>query len=213
MSPACVMPTHAAPVATAPGALLCASHRHVLADALAELPPLHHRLGDILGGGATTNSAGRVSGTPIARLPLNLGATEVRAGIVAALASWARVLVEDRDLSPPADAEPDTCAALLARWTSWLATQPYVDELLLELGDLRIRALLLLDLPRVRRRIRLGACPRCGAELLAVLHERRDGLIDTIVSCDGADEQHTYEPWQWARLGERLAAQAGRIGG
>jgi hypothetical protein len=55
--------------------------------------------------------------------------------VPAVLASWARMIAEDRDVTPPAATVPDLCA-FLDRHLDWVTRQDWVDELADELREL-----------------------------------------------------------------------------
>lgn len=81
-------------------------------------------------------SGGRVKKDPPAPVDLNVVDTRDQrtSAVVAAVAGWARVLVEDLRLSTTPSDVADA-AALLDRHSRWLAAQPFADEVCAEIRD------------------------------------------------------------------------------
>lgn len=117
-----------------PGLLLCRRCYANLAKDLAAIASLWHHLADMLipvGG----TSAG--SGKPGSRPACNLDAADVldpRGAVHQRIVSWARVVIEDRQLAARRlDAEQ--AARLLTVHLDWIAAQPWCDEAASELHD------------------------------------------------------------------------------
>jgi hypothetical protein len=168
-------------------------------------------LGTLLTGHVTT-AAAHVSGTPDWRLPIADHVAEARTRIRHVLASWARLHAEELPSTPPSGDHPTVTSAWLARYTDWSAAQPWVDEYLAELTELRGRARALIDLPQPRR-VDVAACVeypggvRCTGQLSTRLREDGDPQ-PSVIECDTCDAAYTSERWQ--RLGERIKASVAR---
>lgn len=128
--------------------VLCGScDGHVRRD-LARLPGLHEALAERL---IVTGRGGpAVTGTRDVGINLNAAAVDARRDIRSRLASWARLVVEDRDVNPPA-ATLIGCAAFLLRHHDWLVAQMFADEYADEIAATARRSLSLVDALRPRQ--------------------------------------------------------------
>ena len=117
-----------------PGLLLCRRCHANLAKDLAAIASLWVHLADVLVPGGT---GGRSSGKPGSRPACNLDAADItdpRGAVHQRIVSWARVVIEDRQLAARRlDAEQ--AARLLAVHLDWCASQPFADELAAEIHD------------------------------------------------------------------------------
>lgn len=214
----CVMPHRdGQPRRTLGELLLCAGHHHALTDTLTPQPDrltlaqLYDQLATLLPGRPTT-STGPVSGSHNHRLPLNPTIADIRIDIRHTLASWARIHTEELHTTPPGGDEPAAVAPFLARYVDWSAAQPWIDDYLGELAELRRRAWNAYDLTRIRSTWTVGPCylpdpahGTCPGMIRVVIREQRDDSLATTVACT-ADPEHTWTPEQWTRLGRRLKA-------
>lgn len=96
---------------------------------------------------------GKRSGTSDG-ITVDLAAAECRSQMAAVMASWSRVVAEDRGVATPAGPELARTVPWLSRHVDWCAQQRWVDEMLLELRQVTGRAIGLTDIPS--RRIELG---------------------------------------------------------
>ncbi|WP_326822022.1 hypothetical protein [Streptosporangium sp. NBC_01756] len=85
--------------------------------------------------------------------------------IPAVLASWAAVLIEERRLAGPADAEVATVAAWLLRHLEWAASQEWITEMMREIAHLRRSAHGLVPW-EVHVQELVGPCPSCDLRAL-----------------------------------------------
>lgn len=162
-----------------------------------------------------TAAASYVSGSSEPRLPINPAVAELRDRIPGALASWARVHLEESPyaMTPPKAGTPAVLCAWLAVHREWAAAQPWAGEYVAELGQLRARARKLIDLPR-RPRAVVGPCVecvdgrRCGGTLSSAIRDEDDPRA-SLIECDGCEA--AYDSTQWMRLGQRVAMQARRM--
>lgn len=189
------------------GLYLCRGCLAALARNVADLPYLHDQLGRILR--PLRGSGVRVTGSPAAGLYINPAVADTRERIRGALFSWARVVAEDRGLTPPSGAGGVSAPTLhqVAAWllphATWCAGHRWADEMAGELGELVGRAWALLD-PARARITELAPCPdpACQDGMLGAVIRAEGDPRPSIIVCDGCGAE--YEPHQWRRLGQRL---------
>jgi hypothetical protein len=125
-----------------PGLYLCYGHRAQLVQLIAEMPAAYTDLDRPPTPGPRGHGSGESRG-----LAVDTAAADLRRQMAGTFASWCRVIAEDRGINPPAGPEISRTAPYLVHHAEWLAAQPFVDELLVELRDLRSNARRLTDLP------------------------------------------------------------------
>lgn len=169
----CVM-THARdpdrPRRALDGLYLCRGHVEDLRRLVAELPA---RAAD-LDRPAAGASRGTGNGGGIA---IDEDAARHRSHMQGVLASWCRVVAEDRGIGTPASAELHHTAPWMLPHIEWCAGHRWVDEMLSELREVTGRALALADIPA--RRLELGE--RC---LVHTGGERCTGGITLVIRGD-----------------------------
>lgn len=110
------------------GKVLCPGHAKALPERLRELAALHADLANgLIASGTSTRE--RVTASKDYGLNLDAKVVELRATIHDNVASWARIVCEERDIHAPSDDRVVTICIFLARHASWIAEQPWVDEL------------------------------------------------------------------------------------
>lgn len=193
------------------GAYLC----HVCGDRLqrniAEFPSLYDDLGLRLT--AAGSNAEPVTGSRDPGLKLNDAVADIRDRIRGALASWSRVVVEERGVNPPATGEVNATVGFLSTHADWLAYQPFADEVYAELSELRSRAFGL-AYPSGRKWFAVGPCVTAGcAGTLTTTITATDDLLPSSLDCDTCALSLTAD--QWARLGKAMttASDLARIFG
>lgn len=137
------------------GLYLCHGCRDRLEQLVAEMPARYDELGRALTGGGGGGGQ-RVSGSSSEPAPINLGVTEHRQHIEGVLASWARLVAEERGIAPPAGPQVVRTAPWLTVHIDWCAGNRWVDEMLTELRACTGRARAMLDPAR-----RLPTGERC----------------------------------------------------
>ncbi|WP_371670847.1 OvmZ protein [Streptomyces sp. NBC_00289] len=150
----------------------------------------------------------RVSGSRgVVGIVLDERAVDMRARMTEVLASWARLVVEERgsEVPRPREREVTNLVPFLRQQVRWIAGHPAavdfdeeVAELLGEFGGLFG--------PGQARRFPLGPCvrPGCAGTLHGVV--RSDGAADpSHVSCDAG---HALPPRQWLQVAGRMAEGA-----
>lgn len=90
------------------------------------------------------------------------------------LASWVRLVCEERDLQGPR-ADLKSVCAFLREHSEWCADQPWADELDTEVRDCHNRLLAAAGMGNTRTRYRDAECPDCQA-------------VGSLVRWDGQDE-------------------------
>lgn len=192
------------------GLYLCRGCLHALGRHVADLPYLHDQLGRVLRRASTT--ALRITGGNQG-LPINPAVADARSTIRGALYSWARVVAEDRGLTPPSGAGGVSAPTLhqISAWllphVTWCAGHRWVDEMAGELGGLVARAWALIE-PHKLRVAELAPCPDCGDGMLGAVIRADGDPRPSLIFCDGCGTE--YEPSQWRRLEKRLEKRLGR---
>lgn len=210
----CVLPHHKDPDRPRPARVgfLCFGHRAGLEQNLADLVTLATEAAATLV--RHGNPGQRVSGTTEPPLPFHDDISDAFRHTRDVLASWSSVVVEEHPsgLHPPRFGIA-SCADFLIRWCDWIAEQPWVDDLHVELVQAR-GLVLAAARPSQARRVDLGQCDGgrwcdvatrhvepCTGILRATVHTSRDDLPATI-SCPECGQVH--QPEQWSTLSRRL---------
>jgi hypothetical protein len=204
----CTAPHRDTPPIALGGLRLCIGHYTRLRGLLAGPETLAGAYGSLVGAhhGYPASSSAHVTGTTEAMLPINPAVAELRDRISGAMASWARIHVEEMPATAPHNAAPVIVGAWLARYTDWSADQPWAGEYVAELVELYGRARRLIDLPAPRR-TQVGPCPqrsdgkRCTGTLWSNIREERDPRPSEVF-CDACGE--IWDSTQWLRLGQRV---------
>lgn len=160
------------------GLYLCYGCRDSLEQFVAEMPARYADLGRALAGGSGSGDQ-RVSGSASEPLPINPAAVEHRRHIAGCLASWCKLVADERGIQPPAGPQVYRTAPWLTVHVDWCAGHRWVDEMLDELRGLAGRARGLLDPDR-----RLPTGERCR-----VTFEDGHRCDGAIVFLQGHDEQ------------------------
>jgi hypothetical protein len=142
----------------------------------------------------------RVSGGRVGDLALNETILAVRSDIVAVLAAWAGLVVNEGAVPGPAARTADALPEFLSAHLDWLLAHTAAADFVEELTDLMKAA---------RRAVRtdpdalqhLGPCARsgCASSMYAVTH--RQGSPTGHVRCDSG---HEWQPHQWLLLAQRI---------
>lgn len=159
------------PRPAAAGTLLCRGHLADLVRTLGELPDQDADLNRAHGPGQARPGAAGPG------LPIDPATARHRTDMAAVVASWCRIVVEDRHVTPPPSAElADTVPWLLAH-LQWCAGQPWAADMLTEMRDVAQRARALVDIrPRV-----LALAARC---LVHIGGQRCTGAITIVIRGD-----------------------------
>lgn len=147
-------------------------------------------------------------------LSINAAAVTMRAEIRQVLASWTRLICEEKGLSLPLDESQHSLGAFVHAHRHWLAASDFADEVADELASLRSRAWATAYPEGVSVRL-IGPCPehdtaasapdpeaRCPGSVKA--HMRRaDSLLPSKVVCD-VNSQHEWPAERWRTLGRSM---------
>lgn len=150
----------------------------------------------------------------------NEAAVWSRAHIRHTLASWCKLIAEDRGLSLPDD-DVHAMASYIGRHSMWLAAQSFADEVCVELRELAFGRARAVAYPSGGRSYQIRAadgqpvpCPcriegedeKCGGTLWAILR-RSDSPLPSELACD-VDDGHRLASTQWLRYGQQLHEEA-----
>lgn len=218
----CVIDGHDERAEAIDGLFLCPRHRRRLDNDNREISLLIIDTQRIIDGGAPQDSAPQGNGkrakkradppapgdvtlmalydprTKAARLPDDQ--SEPMPAVLAVVASWLLLVAEERPLTATLPKSVLGQLDLLARHHEWMAAQPFVDDYMLEMAELR-KALTAVVRDHTARRI--GTCdlptddgPKCGGALLV------DNGSD-VIRCRACGAQWVT-PGEQARLAVRL---------
>lgn len=149
-----------------------------------------------------------------AKPPVPTHILSVRRETAECLASWARLVAEERDLHTGLDAgDAHSVAGFLITHAEWLAEHEAGEAAVDEVRSWAGRCIDITERNQVRR-YRIGPCPERtededGADLgpcpgtLYALIRAADTMLPKYVVCDGP-QLHTWDPWQWKALGKAL---------
>lgn len=187
----------------ADGLRLCLVHTDKIGTDAIEAGRLHGELALVLVGAG--RGGPRVSGGTIDKsLNLNEAAHLARTTIRHTLVQWARFIAEHRRMTLPEDRVTDV-AAFVARDPKWLAS--FSDAIAVsaseELAEL-VQIARPVAYPSGTKRISVGGCPECGADLMAVLRQG-SALPDQVVCAEDVD--HAWGRDAWIELGVEVAAK------
>jgi len=170
---------------------LCWPHTEWLERDARQAAELYDELALVLTGGS--GHTGRVSGSP----------DRTRLPNPAAIASWCRLVAEERGVELPEDTVADM-GAYIARHAHWLAAHPAAGEAADELRELAHGRPWRVCYPDGTRAVDVGPCPHDGCDgTIRALLRRADSLLPSAIVCD-ADEQHEWPASQWMSLGRQL---------
>jgi len=160
----------------------------------------------------TADTGGR-GGDP-AKPPIPAHVLSVRRETAECLASWARMVAEERDLHTGLDAgDAHAVAGFLITHSEWLVDHEAGRDACSEVGRWAQQCLDIVERNQVRR-YRIGPCPErtededgtdlgpCPGTLYALIRAA-DTMLPKFVVCDGP-QLHTWDPYQWRELGRRL---------
>jgi hypothetical protein len=172
------------------GLYVCHGHHAELERLIAEMPARYNDLDRPKGAGGPKITFANEPG-----LTVDEAAANLRQQITGTIASWCRVVAEDRGITPPAGPEISRTAPWLTTHVDWCAAHRWVDEMLLELRQVTGRAIGITDIPA--RRVELGEqClvhadgERCVGEVTIII--RGDEWIARCSECVGDQEATQY---------------------
>lgn len=209
------------PRRAADGLQLCGMHRDRIAEDAVAAATLHGELALALtSSGAPGEKVKRSDeGSP----GVNPAAADARSEIRSTLASWCRLIGEERGLTLPED-KVTAMGRYLARHADWLAAHPAADDVVDELHELAHGRPRRIAYPGGSRKFPVAlpdgsyaVCPEsltdeetgesvdCPGTLWTIL--RKDAsLLPSEIACNHS-EQHRWPTSRWLRLGARLTAR------
>jgi hypothetical protein len=206
------------PYPAADGAYLCGLHGERIGTDALEAARLFGELEHRLIGGS---SGDKVRSEPGSKYP-DQRAIDVRTEIRHTLASWCRLIAEERGTSLPVD-EVTAMGEFVAQHASWLAAQPFAADVSDELHALKSKAWSA-AYPSGTHVVEIGACPStvftevvgsvmtatymqpCTGTLRAVMR-RADSLLPSEVVCT-ADASHRWGASQWHAMAKAMRRSA-----
>ena len=120
--------------------------------------------------------------------------------------TWARVVIEERQVTAPQDTIQHACAFLSAH-LDWSLRQPWGHQHALDLIGVWETSRSLLD-PNPVRRFAVGPCPECAGTLIAHIRPA-DSLLPHEVVCDASPVEdgyptHAWTADKWLTLGRKI---------
>jgi hypothetical protein len=143
----------------------------------------------------------RVRGGLPSGISLNDAAVTIRTEMVTVLASWAGLVVEERQVGRPPGRDVRALAKFLGVHVGWLAEHAAAADAAAEIAAL-VRAAEDMLAPETTVRVELGPCGLrgCGG-VVSVIVGRGGDLAPKMVKCDGG---HIWPPRQWLLLKHKI---------
>lgn len=181
------------------GERLCRRCRRFTQDRLSRLPALYRGCESALTNRRPRHSE-RIRGGLPGGISLNDRAVHARSEVLAVLASWASLVVEERRLSAAPGRSVGALARFLDRHIDWLSRHPAAGDFADEIHQVTGMAEAVTN-PQSSARVELGPCdqPGCASPVTAIMRSRDNGPAS--VSCGGG---HVWRPHEWLMLGRRL---------
>lgn len=189
------------PHLSAPGRRFCTACHQELNTALSSLPTaytqseaalLPHGVSSVRKGGKDSRPTG---------ISLNEEVITFRSDLIAVLASWADLVVNERSTSKPTARRPDALVPFLLIHLDWLAAHPAAGEFAEEIRQLTRRAHHVIH-NRHHPVVRIGNClhPDCDAPINTLASPAgSQGLLN--ISCTAG---HSWKPHEWLLLHKQL---------
>ena len=139
-------------------------------------------------------------------LSLDHRVVQCRSDMRNATTTWARVVIEEREVTYPADDIGHVCA-FLSLHLDWSLRQPWGHQHALDLIGVWETGRSLLD-PNPVRRFEVGQCPECSGTLIAHLRPQ-DSLLPAEIVCDASPVEdgfqlHAWTADKWMTLGRKI---------
>lgn len=152
-------------------------------------------------------------------LPINVSITDLRIDIAGKLMSWACLIAEERDVTPPPNRHDIAIVVhFLEKHLDWAIEQPWIDEFDQELRKARGQAFST-AFGESSRSFKVADCPQvvacdtttkaeiiCGGNLMATLRDR-DKLLPSVIWCK-TDLDHEWTADTWRELSRRIPGVA-----
>ena len=220
MSALCIGPCrpaeHGGPRQAGKGGRLCDACTEKLGEHLCEIGDVWPDLLDRLATEGSSAMSEKVKGSKSPGLVLNERVSDAMREAAAWLLFVTRLVVDERDVHPPADQSPASLALWLGKWHAlWLAS--HHDESLVaalaQEADEHAHACRRAAYPSGTRSFVVGPCTEhytgedgsrleCTGTMTAVIRDS-DSLLPSELRCDGP-EPHHLAPSEWMAVGRRL---------
>jgi hypothetical protein len=188
---------HAEPKQQADPFVVCKWHADQASIAVPGLARLHRDLEARL---IPASEHAERHGTTTPGLNLDPRVVECRADIVNVTSTWARIVVDEREVEPPANFLP-LIGEFLGRHLPWLLSQRFGHQAVLDFtGPWETGKRLLW--PNPERIFEVGKCPDCDGTLTARIRPAAS-LLPNLIACD-TDAQHAWTADRWLLLGRRM---------
>jgi hypothetical protein len=130
---------------------------------------------------------------PATEMPM-AGADQVgMPSMASTVVMWCRVVIEERHVDPPSDAELATVCAWLGSQLDWLVLQPWVDELASDVSALHHYARLVAPWEAERKMLHTP-CPVCDVKALVFYGgENRITCVRSVGGCGHDMDDHDYK--------------------
>ena len=193
---------HAKPQQQADPFVVCRWHADQASIAVPGLARLHRDLEARL---IPASEHAERHGTTTPGLNLDPRVVECRADIVNVASTWARVVVDERDLTAPPD-DLRLIGTFLYRNLDWLLSQRFGHQAVLDFtGPWETGKRLLW--PNPERIFEVGRCPDCDGTLIARIRPTAS-ILPNLIACD-RDAQHAWTADRWLLLGRRMRESNG----
>jgi len=188
---------------------VCRWHASRTERALEQIPALYSALERRLVSSGASNLSGLPSGSTDPGINLNHRVVQCRTDMRNNLTTWARVAVEERNMTTPPDSMPAIAAFVLAQM-DWYLSRSWAKQFVNDTVDDWMLARALND-PNPVRMIEVGPCPEpdCDGQLTARIRPA-DSLLPHSVECDQSPRDDDGEPlhyWsadKWLTLGRKI---------
>jgi hypothetical protein len=184
----------------ADGSRLCLVDIRRLGENAVKAGELHGELELML---RPSGTGGQATGKPGSASPPRDAVVAMRTEIRAVLASWCRLVSEERGIGLPRD-EVTAMGAYIDKHCDWLAATEYAGEAADELASLASRAWGL-AYPSGTRTVEVGPCPLCDGTLTAIVRATDQALPSEVVC--GGGEAHRWSADRWRELDRLVMAK------
>lgn len=198
----------------APGLDVCLWHHRLISQAITQAPNDYTALGHRLVPTGRSSGNGHVTGTRNPGIDLNHRVVQLRTDLRNTHATWARIAVHERGITPPPDTLP-AIARFIHRNLDWYLHHPGTTQFAHDMLDNHHDAQRLIDTNPVRS-FDVAPCPEpdCQGTLIARLRQN-DALLPHDVTCDTSpldDDGNPLHYWPantWLTLGRRIRRATG----
>lgn len=193
----CEVPGHAEPARVHDGLRVCWRDAERISTNAIEAVRLHTELLDQQAW-RTAGDAPRVTGTRERSLVISPRKAEARAEVEVMLASWAKLVVDERGWGPPAHATVQWSASIIVGSHTWLAAHELAVQCCTELGELAHGWVRGIARPSGSVKTPAGTCPLCRGKAVGTIRPA-DDVRESMIVCQ-ANNDHRWAPHEWSRV-------------